>query len=76
MYSAMKLDADTISIMPSVASSISTGNSNRALRSIAIEFLRHQDAERRADQDQKFGEARETVNDEGAVESARLVRYA
>ena len=66
--------ADTISIMPKVASTISTGSSKRDSSMAREEFLRQQDGKRRADQDQDLGEAGETVGDEGAVKGSGLIR--
>ncbi len=64
----MKLPADTISSMPRLASTISTGSSKRDIAMGAEELVRQQDAKRRPDQDQNFGEPGEIVRDKGAVE--------
>ena len=64
----MRLFAETIIIMPSVASRQRIGNSKRADALALVVGDRHDDRDRRAGEDQDLGEDSEAVDDEQAGE--------
>ena len=68
----MKLDAETISNMPQVASSISTGNSKRAVFSSAKKSCAISTQAADDHRISSLGEAREAVDHEGAVEGGGI----
>ena len=68
----MKSLAEISIIMPSVASSISTGNSNPPILCAAHEVDRQQQRDERAEQRQRLHEPGEIVVDERAIEGHAL----